>query len=112
MHEPLRAELAAILDEVRDAAIPDACKNTVAWCVQELPALYSGLCDTQESRYADEIARLAQGLLKELAGGGKEARKLAEDVACRLRALHERFGLPRVNVKLPAAASSRSRKTG
>jgi hypothetical protein len=112
MGEALQAKLAAILTKVRDVVVPDARTSTAAWCVQKLPALYAGLSATQESRYAEQIDRLVRGLLKELAGGDKEARVVGKDLAGRFQRLHERFGLPTLHLQVSAGTSPRPRKTG
>ena len=41
--------------------------HTVVWCLEQLPGLYAKFCQTRESRYGDEIRRLEQGILGELA---------------------------------------------
>jgi len=113
MDEAFQAELAALGNEVRETAVPDACKQTAAWCLRQLPALYDNLRQTNESRYADEITRLVQWVLKELAKSQKacpESQKLAEHIADRLHLLHEQFGLSRLALKPERVPTPRSRK--
>jgi len=108
MGKAFPAQLAAIGNKVLTVAIPEDCKRTVAWCVEQLPALYAKLLQTNESRYAEEIARLVQGLLNQLAT--PEAQKPAARITQQLRHLHEQFGLPRLNLRPLGASSLRSRK--
>jgi hypothetical protein len=113
MGESLQVQLAALENEVRAATVPDACKQTTAWCFGQLPALYDKLRQTSESRYAAEIARLVQWVLKELAKSkppGPASQQLAARLTDRLHLLHEQFGLPRLGLKLASASLPRSRK--
>ena len=102
MDKPLQTQLAALGKKVRAAAVPDGCKQTVAWCIGQLPTLYAKFRQTSESRYGDEISRLVEGALKELATSKRachEAQKLAANITDRLRLLHEKFGIPRLKLK-------------
>jgi hypothetical protein len=113
MDDAFQAQLAAMSDEVRAAALPDGSKHTASWCIGQLPGLYSKFHQTSESRYVDEIRRLVRGLLQELATSAKAnpvAHQLALSIADRLRLLHEEFGLPALNLKPLGAAQPRSRK--
>src|SRR5712691_4439232 len=115
MDDAIQGQLTALGDEVQAAAIPEGCKRTAAWCVGQLPALYVHFQQTSESRYADEITRLVRGALKELVTSQKgcpEAQELATSMTNRLRHLHEEFGLPGLNLKLPTPPTPRSRKAG
>jgi hypothetical protein len=110
MDEALQSQLAVLGNEVRAAAIPEGCKHTAAWCFGQLPALYARFCQTSESRYGEEIVRLVQGVLKELATSPRaypEANKLAAAIPERLRLLHEQFGLPRLKLKAPGVSPPR-----
>ena len=115
MDAAIQKELTVLGKRVQAAAIPDAGKQTVLWCIRQLPTLYAKFSLTNESRYGDEITRLVQGVLKEL-GQGKtafpEAQKLATSIADRFRLLHEQSGLPALHLKSPRATPARSRKTG
>ena len=115
MDGAFQAQLAALGDEVVAAAIPEGCKQTAAWCIGQLPALYAKFRQTCESRYGEEISRLVQWMLKELATGQNtcpEAQKLAARINDRLRLLHEEFGLPRLVLGPRGAPSPRARKAG
>lgn len=114
MDDVIQAKLDVLGKEVRDAEIPDACKQTTLWCLKQLPALYTKFGLTNESRYSEEITRLVQGLVVELNGksGNSEAQKLATVIPDSLRLLHEEFGLPVLNLKTPRVTTTRSRKTG
>ena len=112
MDKALRVQLATMGTEVRAAAIPDAGKQAALWCLGQLPPLYAKFRLTSESRYVDEIARLVQGVLKELADDTTPcapARRLATSIPVRLQRLHEKFGLPGLNIKLPGASPRRVR---
>ena len=97
------------------AGIAEGCKRTAAWCLGQLPALYGKFCQTCESRYGDEINRLAQGAVKELVATEpvcREAQQLAAKVAKTLQRLHEQFGLPQLNFKPIDVPPTRPRKVG
>jgi len=113
--EALQVRLAALADEVRAAPIADDSKHTALWCLGQLPRLYGRLRETGEARYGDEIARLVRGVLADLRraeGGSPAARGLAAVLPQRLRLLHEEFGLPQLDLKLPAVARPRQGKAG
>jgi hypothetical protein len=108
----LRAHLGALEDEVQATAIPGGCKHSVAWCIGQLPPLYTLFRQTNESRYGEEIARLFQCVLKELTKGETacpKAQQLAASIPGRLQLLHEQLGLPRLDLKSPGP-SPRARK--
>lgn len=114
MSDTIQAQLGALGTELQAAAIPDTCKQAAAWCLGKLPTLYTKLGLTHESRYGDEITSLVQSLLKEFTSSPNaslETRKCAASFSERLSLLHERFGLPGLNLKDAAAPSSRSRKS-
>ena len=82
MQERLQDQLAALGKGVEGAAMTEGCKQTAAWCVGRLPRLYSMLEQTNESRYGDEITRIVQALINELAdseGADTEIRPLVEE---------------------------------
>jgi hypothetical protein len=115
MDDALQAELGALGDEVRTAAIPSDCQHTASWCLGQLPALYAKFRQTRETRYGDEITRLVQAVLKALVDNKAvcpEAAQLAAGITERLRLLHEQLGLPGMGLKTPGAAAPRSRKAG
>jgi hypothetical protein len=115
MDEALQAQLATLRDEVEAAAVPGDCKQSVAWCLGQLPGLYDRLRQTSESRYVDEITRLVRGALQALATSPRRCPE-AQSVACRitqrLGLLHQRFGLPGLDLKPFGARPARSRKAG
>jgi hypothetical protein len=82
------------------ASLPDEPRATALQCLGQLPRLYQALCETCESRYADEIARLVQAVRTLVAG----VPGLAEALTARLRAMQERLGIPGPAFRLPAAA--------
>jgi hypothetical protein len=107
-----QVRLAALGRGVQAAPMSDECKHTAAWCVGQLPNLYTKFQETNESRYGEEISRVVQALLNDLAASEKTrpgARKLADHITDKFRSLHEQFGLPKL--RLLAASPSRSRKT-
>ena len=113
MDEVAQAHLAALEDEVRAAALSEAGKHSALWCLGRLLPQYAPYRQTCESRYGEEITRLVQGVLKELTTSHRacpEAQKLATNITDRLRLLHERFGLPGLNLKPPAKSPTRLRK--
>jgi hypothetical protein len=116
MDEALQSQLAVMTDEFRSAAIPDDCKQTVLWCLEQLPTLYTNFRKTNENRYGEEITRLVQAVVKELVQGKKScptAEQLAADIPERFRLLHEEWGLPGLALKAPRTPTPpRSRKVG
>jgi hypothetical protein len=113
MEHAIQVQLAAIGDEVRSAAIPDASKQTALWCVDKLPTLYAQFRLSYESRYGDEISRLVQGALNELVSSetaNVATQELAANITGRLQLLHEQSGIPRLTLKPPRPATPRARK--
>jgi len=115
MGNTFEIELAAITKQIHRAAISTGCKHTAVWCVTQLPTLYAQFRETNESRYGEEITRLVQGMLTELATGEKsclKARELAAKISDRLQLLHEQFGLPAMRLHHLAVAPARPRAVG
>lgn len=115
MDDGPQTQIKALRDAVQAAALSDACKRTVAWCLGKLPALYAEFCQTRESRYGDEITRLAQAAVMGLVSTPEispEAQQLAAKVTKTLQRLHEKFGLPALQLKSIGASPTRSRKVG
>jgi hypothetical protein len=113
MENAIQVQLAELEDDVHVAAIPDASKRTTLWCVGKLPSLYSQLRLTYENRYREEITRLVQGALNELLDSqavGAAGKQLAGRIIERIRLLHERSGIPELNLKTPRSSPPRSRK--
>jgi hypothetical protein len=96
------ADLQALRDLLAAAALSERSRAAALQCVGQLPRLYRGLCETYESRYADEIARLVQAVCRLAAG----VPGLAEAITARLRGMQERLGIPGPEFKPP------SRKAG
>jgi len=112
MKDPVQLQLAKLGSQVRAAAISDAGKQTTLWCVSKLPPLYAKFCETNESRYGDEITRLVQGALDDLTNSEtscQETVKLGASITERLRLLHEQSGIPVLNLKSLRTSPSRSR---
>jgi hypothetical protein len=113
MREALQVQLAALCSEVGAERISGAWAQTADWCFGQLPSLYDKFCQTNESRYGDEITRRVMAVLKELASSKKQcsaANKLATRITARLRLIHEQFGLPRLVLELPIAERVRLAK--
>ncbi|MBL8797541.1 MAG: hypothetical protein JNM56_26815 [Planctomycetia bacterium] len=105
MDKALRVQLTTMGDDVRAAAIPDDGKQTALWCIGQLPSLYAKYRLTNESRYGEEITRLVQGVLRELALDRTPcapARRPSTSIPARFQRLHEKFGLPSLHLKVPA----------
>jgi hypothetical protein len=114
MDEALHTLVAELTNDVRTAAIPDDAKHTATWCVGQLAVLYAKYSQTSESRYADEITRMVRALLKELdkcKASRSEPQPLTVGITERFRLLHEQFGLPTLQLPVPARPPTpRSRK--
>jgi hypothetical protein len=113
MGRGFQAQLAALGKQVRAAAISGDWEHTSDSCFGRLPALYEKFCQTNESRYGEEISRRLLVMLNELASDERNcpvARKLSTRITDRLRLLHERFGIPGFALKAPAPSQSDSRK--
>jgi hypothetical protein len=109
----LHVQLAALGKEVRASAIPGDWEQTADWCFGQLPALYEKFRDTNESRFGDEITLRVQAVLKQLANSKTDSvktQKLAVLITGRLHRLHEEFGLPGLNLRLPTASRARAAK--
>ena len=113
MTEAFRDEVVEIVNLVKAATLPGDIRNTVVWCIGQLPAQYDKFCQTYESRYAEEILRLEQGILGKLAEfypSCPDAQAVGASILERLRLLNERCGLPGLVPKTPRATLARSRK--
>jgi len=109
MMQAFRAEVVEITSLVKAAALPGDLESTVVWCLSQLPAKYDSFCETYESRYAEEILRLEQGVLEKLA----EFHSSHADVQAieeALRLLNECYSLPGLVPKPRRAARVGSRK--
>jgi hypothetical protein len=115
MGRGFQAQLAALGKQVRAAAISGDWEHTSDCCFGQLPALYEKFCQTNESRYGEEISRRLSVVLNELASDKRDcpdARKLSTRIIDRLRLLHERFGIPGFALKAPAPSQSGSQRAG
>jgi hypothetical protein len=90
-------DLQAVRDLLAAAALSDERRKAALQCVGQLPRLYRGLCETYESRYADEIARLVQAVGTLAAG----VPGLAEAIIALLRDMQERLGIPGPEFRSP-----------
>jgi hypothetical protein len=109
MTQAFRAEVVEITSLVKAAALPGDLEDTVVWCLRQLPAKYDSFCETYESRYAEEILRLEQGVLEKLAEF-RSTRPEAQAIGEALRLLNERYSLPGLVPKSPRATRFRSGK--
>jgi hypothetical protein len=91
------ADLQALRELLAAATLSDERRKAALQCVGQLPRLYRGLCETYESRYADEIARLVQAVCRLAAG----VPSLAEAITVLLRDMQERLGIPGPDFKSP-----------
>jgi hypothetical protein len=95
------AELVALRALVRRADLADAARHTALWCLDQFPGLYADYQRDYSSRYGDAIARLTQGVLMRLGeqGMGKDAGRVAKALVARMGGLHERLGLPALDLR-------------
>jgi hypothetical protein len=112
MDKAIAAHLKGLGDAVQATAIPDDAKRTALWCLKQLPAQYTLSHQTNESRYDDEITRLVQVLIQQLAASGNspEAQKLAASLPEDFRLLHERLGLSFLALKISTPPTRKSHK--
>ena len=110
MEKAIQAHLGVLGEAVQATALPAESKHSAAWLIGRLPALYNLLRQTDDSRYDDEITRLYQALINELASAGvacPRALKLAARIPEGLRSLHEELGLPKLALKTPSLPAPR-----
>jgi hypothetical protein len=117
MYDVRFTELEALHALAKKAKMSKVSKHITLGCIDQLPRLYQEFCRTNESRYGDTIAGLAQAILKQLAEGelGAGARGVAEALVTQLGHLHERLGFAPLRLKigtLRAATHSLSRTIG
>src|SRR6202171_203584 len=115
MERGFQAQLAALGKQVRAAGIFGNWEHTSDCCFPQLPDLYEKFCQTNESRYGEEISRRLLVVLKELASDKRdcpEARKLSTHIIDHLRLLHEQFGVPGFALNAPAPSRSGSQRAG
>ena len=93
-------DLQAIRDVVNAATLSDEARQTVAWCLDQLPKLYQELARTYDAKYSDDIRRLVQAILTQLSGPNTPgARRAADAVTLQVLAMHERLGIPTFGLK-------------
>jgi hypothetical protein len=95
----------AIRQALNGAKLSEEARVRALWCLEQLPALYRGLAETYESRYVDEISRLVSVMVGRLAEKTSD-RPVAVAVEGRLRAMHERLGIPALSLKPLAPAKT------
>jgi hypothetical protein len=107
----MRADLQAIRDLLRDAVLPAQVQQSVLSCFDEMPRLYDELNRTYESRFSERILSSVASMVRALdaADAGPNARQLAETMVRRLRAMHDRFGIP-VALKPPPIPNAAAKK--
>jgi hypothetical protein len=105
------AELAKLHSLIQKADLAADVKHTALWGLDQLSKMYADLVRTYESRFADAILRLAQGLLQRLAEkeAGEDAGRVGNALVSQLDALHQRQGFAPLRLK-PPAAPARGRK--
>lgn len=86
----METELTAVAAAVESAKLPFDSRRTALWCLGHLTDALERFRQTYESRYADEVVRLEQGILAPLDGGDTAT---AGTVRARLAAIHEQLGL-------------------
>jgi hypothetical protein len=101
----MEAELQTVRDMVSGATLSEDARHTINWCLEQLAPLYEQFLQSYNQRYNDEIRRLIQGMVNNLA---KET--LAESITGQFRAIHERLGLPAL-VFNPPKKQPRKKKT-
>jgi len=106
MEKAIETHLEKLAAAVRATTIPADSKHASTCVLGRLQALYILLRATEARRYNDDITRLFQQLIKELALSGAacpDAAKLAAGIPEGVRVLHERLGLPRMALRAPAS---------
>jgi hypothetical protein len=104
------SDLQAIRNGVQVADLPANVRITALWHLDKLPDLYQKLEKTCESRFRDDILRHVNGMFKTI-----QVPSSIETVAKKFRAMHERHGIPTLDLRLPAAVAvkqPRSKKVG
>ena len=106
------AELSKLHSLVQKANLAADVKHTALWGLGELSKLYAELVRTDESRFADSILRLAQGLLQQLAEkqAGEDAERVGDALAAQLDRLHQRHGFAPLRLRPPAAPARGTKK--
>lgn len=102
MRQETPAELATISALVSSAALADECKGSITWCLAKLAPLYAQFSQTYDSRFTGEIVRLETGIMQKLSQEPKnsvDAKTVSKAILENLKVLHERHGLPELEIK-------------
>src|SRR5450631_2943592 len=75
MGREFQAQLSALGKQVRTAAISGGWEPTSDSCFGQLPELYEKFCQTNESRFGEEISRRLSVVLNELASDKRDCPK-------------------------------------
>lgn len=100
-------DLQAVRETICQAGLSSDAERIALWSVDRLPKLYADFIIAYDSRFADDILRWVETLLKAL----QEKAAIADDVRERLVSMHERLGLPKLAFKVPTVRKTRPRKT-
>lgn len=96
-----------IAERVQQAPIAESSKQALLASLSKLPNLYEKFRANYESRDGEEIARLLQNALDQLAGGEpvSETGKLGAWIVERTQQLHDQSGIPTLKLRLPRTAA-------
>ncbi len=96
-----QTELDAIRTLIETADLAAEAKQTALWWLGQLPGLYADFLNGYDSRHGVAIARLTQGLLMRLAekGAGEDAGRVADALVIQLAGMHQRLGLPALDLR-------------
>jgi hypothetical protein len=97
-------DLQAIRNSVNKASLSETVLTRAHWYLDKLPDLYSDLEKTDESRFLDEIARHLRAMLMSI-----DSPTAVDAIVIELHAMHERHGIPKLNLRLPVAAAKKTR---
>ncbi len=105
--------LTALRNLARTARLAPEAKEVTLYCIDRMPDLYEDLRQTNESRFADEVAALSNTIVKRLAepNAGADATRVSGALVACLRDLHERRGLAPVRYKAAAPVPARRKRT-
>ena len=108
MKKRIESEFRRISKFVQASDMSDEDMLMAAGCLDKLPALCEAFFASYESRDVEQILRLERGMLARLAEPSQpspKARELAKVLCTRLQNLHERLGLPQLNLSKPRPVS-------
>lgn len=89
------------------ADMADDARQTALWCLRQLPEQYSELARTYDSRYLDEVLRLARVASQKVADS-----PVADAVRVQLVRVHQRLGFGVLELKTARSPARRTRKAG